>query len=137
MDRMLSFFIFKIKIMEQINFNSGQVHVIGPHGSIYLYTHENAKNLVAIVHDVLSKKIRWDDPDYLARMIFCAMIPIDEWNSDKGYGIGTQYYIDANLLISVDLPENWISISSFGSGVDNVKMDINDFVTNFYNNAEF
>lgn len=123
--------------MEQINFNSGQVQIIGPHGSIYLYTHDNAKTLVGIVHDVLSRRERWNDPDYLTRMIFCAMIPPDEWDSDKGFGIGTQYYIDANLLITIDLPENWISVSSFGSGVDNVKMHLEDFVANFYNSANF
>jgi hypothetical protein len=123
--------------MENINLNSGQVQILGPHGSVYLYTHDNAKNLVAIVHDVLSRRKRWDDPDYLSRMIFCAMVPPDEWDSDKGYGIGTQYYVDANLLISIDLMENLISISSYGSGVDNVRMIIEDFVTNFYNSAQF
>ena len=122
--------------MEQINFNSGQVQVIDPYGSVYLYTHDNAKTLVATVHDVLSRRTRLDDADYLRRMLFCAMVSPDEWNSDKGYGIGTQYYIDANLLIVINTIENVISISSFGSGVDNVTMHIEDFVTNFYNSAE-
>ena len=122
--------------MEQINYNSGQVQIIGADYSVYLYTHDYAKVLVGIVHDVLSKQKRWDDPDYLTRMIFCAMIPPNEWDSETGFGIGTQYYVDTNLLITIDLTENFISISSFGSGVDNVKMDMEDFVQNFYNSAE-
>ena len=123
--------------MEQINLNSGQVQVIGPHGSIYLYTHDNAKTLVGTVHEALSRRERWDDPDYLTRIIFCAMVPPDEWHSTKGFGIGVQYYVDSNLLITIDIQERWITISSYGSGVDNVRMDIEDFVANFYNSAQF
>lgn len=123
--------------MENINMKSGQVQVVGPHGSVYLYTHDNAGTLVSIVHEVLSRRERWNDPDYLSRMLFCAMIPNDQWNSDKGFGIGTQYYIDANLLIVINTEMNRISISSYGSGVDNVVMDLEDFVQNFYYKAEF
>ena len=133
---MLFIFYIKIKHMEKINHNSGQIQIIAPHYSVYLYTHDYAKTLVGIVHDILSKKKRWDDPDYLARMLFCAMIPPKDWDSETGFGIGTQYYADTNLLIVIDLTENFISISSFGSGVDNVKMDMDDFVLNFYNSAE-
>ena len=122
--------------METINYNSGQIQIIAPHYSVYLYTHEYAKTLVGIVHAVLSKQKRWDDPDYLSRMLFCAMIPPNEWDSEKGFGIGSQYYVDTNLLIVIDLAESVISISSFGSGVDNIKMDMKDFVQNFYNSAE-
>lgn len=123
--------------MENINMKSGQVQVVGPHGSVYLYTHDHADTLVSIVHEVLSRRERWDDPDYLSRMFFCAMIPYDMWNSDKGFGIGTQYYIDANLLIVINTEMKRISISSYGSGVDNVVMELEDFVQNFYYKAEF
>jgi hypothetical protein len=136
MDRMLFVFNIKIKYMEQINYNSGQIHIIGANYSVYLYTHDYAKTLVGIVHDVLSKQQRWDDPDYLTRMLFCAMIPPNEWDSETGFGIGTQYFVDTNLLITIDLAETIICISSFGSGVDNIRMDMNDFVQNFYDSAE-
>ena len=64
------------------------------------------------------------------------MVPPDEWHSTKGFGIGVQYYVDSNLLITIDIQERWITISSYGSGVDNVRMDIEDFVSNFYNSAQ-
>lgn len=133
---MLYFFNLQ-KIMEKINMKSAQVQVVGEHGSVYLYTHDNASTLVSVVHEVLSRKQRWDDADYLTRIIFCAMIPYDKWSDDKGFGIGTQYLIDTNLLIVINVVTKHISISSYGSGVDNVTMEMEDFVQNFYRRAEF
>lgn len=123
--------------MEDINVNSAQIEVISPFGRVYLYTSQTAKSLVSIVHTTLSLNKRWDDPDYLSRLLFCRMIPMESWASDTGFGIGTQLYVDTNLLITIDTLNQSISISSFGSGVDNVKMSIKDFVKNFYNSAQF
>ena len=116
---------------------SAQVQVIGEHGSMYLYTHDTASTLVSVVHEVLSRRKRWDDVDYLARMIFCAMVPYDKWHDDAGFGIGTQYYVDTNLLIVINAVTKRVSISSYGSGVDGVTMDLEDFVQNFFRKAEF
>ncbi len=123
--------------MEDVNVNSGQVEIISPFGRVYLYTSRNAKSLVSEVHSTLSLKKRWDDPDYLSRLLFCRMVPVESWNSDTGFGIGTQLYVDTNLLVSIDTVKQSIAISSFGSGVDDVKMSIKDFVHNFYNSAHF
>jgi hypothetical protein len=123
--------------MEQVNHTSGQIEVISPYGRVYIYTHTSAAKLVAEVHEVLSRRKRWDDPDYLTRMIVCGIIPKDQWNSEFGYGIGTQLYVDVNLLISIDTTNQTISISSYGSGVDDVKMELEDFIQNFYKQANF
>lgn len=123
--------------MEQININSGQVEIVGPFGRVYLYTNDYAKHLVGFVHEALSRRIRWNDPDYLSRIIFCTMVPYDEIDSEDGFGIGTQMYVDINLLITIDTTDQTIEISSYGSGVDNIKMAIEDFVENFYKKAEF
>jgi hypothetical protein len=45
-------------------------------------------------------------------------------------------YTDINLLITIDTVHKTIGISSYGSGVDDMKMTILDFVENFYNSAE-
>lgn len=37
---------------------------------IYLYTHWAGSTIGAVVHRALSKRERWDDPAYLARIIF-------------------------------------------------------------------
>lgn len=76
-----------------------QVHIEDT--GIYLYTHWGAHDLPDLVRRVLSRRARWDDPDYLARMIFSAMIR-DDLDSETGYGIGTVEVSDADLVISLN-----------------------------------
>jgi len=97
----------------EIDQESGQIEIIGPYGRVYLYTHTNSKDLINVMYQVLIRKVRWDDPDYLARMIFCEMIPKDKWNDEHGYGIGTQLYKNSNVLISIDTVHQSIRMSSF------------------------
>ena len=92
------------------NDNSGQIEVTNEFGSVYLYTHDLAHDLMHVVHDVLSKKERWNDADYLARMLFCRMIPSEMWNKSEGFGIGTQMYADIKFLINVNLVKQKISV---------------------------
>jgi hypothetical protein len=122
----------------EINFNTGQVEIIGPYGRVYLYTHNSGNTLVNVINDVLSRKIRWDDPDYLARLIFCRMIPKDKWDDELGFGIGTQLYKDINLLVSLDTVHQTIKISSaFDIYITNsIKMSFLDFINNFADTAE-
>jgi len=115
--------------------DSGQIEVISPFGRVYLYTHEQAEVLVQQVHDVLSQKIRWDDPDYLSRMLFCNMIPKENWYGEKGYGIGTEQYVDVNLLISIDTTNNHIKIYSAKDKAFHYDSSFDDFITNFINSA--
>lgn len=122
--------------MDEINLESGQVEIITAWNKrVYLYTHSNAKSLVGSVHGTLSKKKRWDDPDYLSRMIFCDMIPPDKWDSDRGYGIGTDLCSSVNILVSIDIAKQIITISSAANKIDAIKTTIEDFVDNFYNSA--
>jgi len=123
----------------EINNDSGQIEIIGPYGRVYLYTHNSANSLVAVVNNVLSKKLRWDDPDYLSRMIFCKMVPESEWDSELNFGIGTQMYIDIKMLITINTVNQTIKISSFynESTPSSITMPILDFVNDFVNNAEF
>ena len=70
-----------------VNKNSGQVIIIGPYGSVFLYTHDTADTLVKDVHDALKVGTRWNDPDYLSKMIFCRMLPIECWlDNNPFYG---------------------------------------------------
>lgn len=67
------------------------------HSPVYLYTHWRGSELENILADALDGKGargRWDDPDYLARIIFSAMVK-DEIDSDAGYGIAP-YRMDHN-----------------------------------------
>lgn len=115
--------------------DSGQIEVVSPYGKVYLYTHENAHSLIQSVHDVLSKGVRWDDPDYLSRMLFCKMIPEDEKDGEKGYGIGTQMYIDVNILVTIDTVKKHIKIYSAENKLHHYDTTFENFVNEYSKNA--
>lgn len=120
----------------KINKDSGQIEIISPFGRVYLYTHNDAKSLLTIVHNTLSLKVRWDDPDYLSRMLFCEMIPEQFWSSNSGYGIGTQLYADVELLVSLDTVNQKITLSSGSHEFSNFSMSFEEFVVDFLKDAK-
>lgn len=119
----------------EINKQSGQVEIVSPYGRVYLYTHDTAHTLVSEVHDALSQRKRWDDPDYLTKMIFCRMLPLECWLEDKGFGIGTQMYADINLLVTVDTVKQVISMQSATDKFDKIELSFDDFVDSYPNHA--
>jgi len=122
----------------EINFNTGQIEIVGPYGRVYLYSHNTANELVSVVSDVLSRQLRWDDPDYLSKMLFCRMIPKNKWDDELGFGIGTQLYKDVNMLISLDTVHQTIRISSaFETYITNtITMSFDDFLNKYADSAE-
>ena len=54
---------------------------------VYLYTHWTGYRLKNILQESLSKKWRWNDEDYLTRIIFDVMKDGDT-TGETGYGIG-------------------------------------------------
>jgi hypothetical protein len=119
----------------QINKSSGQVEIIGPDGRVYLYTHHTAHTLVSEVYDALSQQKRWDDPDYLSKMVFCRMIPLECWKEETGFGIGTQLYADVNLLVTLDTVKQTITIQSASNLHDKFHMSFSEFIDSYVNNA--
>lgn len=122
----------------EVNNDSGQIEIIGPYGRVYLYTHNDAASLIRITKNVLSKKVRWDDPDYLSRMLFCEMVPHDKWYDELGYGIGTQMYLDNKIMITIDTVKSNIKIYSAYNELtpSSISMPILDFVNDFTKNVE-
>lgn len=59
---------------------------------VYFYTHHEKRFLPMIVAKALARgKTRWDDPPYLARIIFCEMvIEGEEVKGTTGFGIDTE-----------------------------------------------
>lgn len=77
----------------------GQVKI----GKVFLYTHWGGHKLKKIVKSALSKRWRWNDEEYLTRIIFDEMIK-DEIGTETGYGIGTTKHTDLNYpLLEVDV----------------------------------
>lgn len=62
------------------------VAIQGPNGRVYLYTHWRGMELPEIVRRALARRQRWEDPSYLARIVFCQMVR-DEVDGVTGYGI--------------------------------------------------
>jgi len=64
----------------------GQVHIKDE--GVWLYTHWAASELTDTVRVALSKRARWNDAEYLARIIFDEMIG-DRQGQQTGYGISS------------------------------------------------
>jgi hypothetical protein len=67
---------------------------------VYLYTHSFGDELPFVVQKALSRKLRWDDGSYLARIIFCEMVK-DDIEGELGYGISAERVGDNHKLITV------------------------------------
>lgn len=121
-----------------MSINNGQIEIKGPYGSVFLYTHDLAHNIIHVVHDTLSNSDRLDDPDYLARILFCKLIPPEFWKSETGFGIGTQMYYDIKLLLTIDTVFKKIVITNFDT--DNsinrsLHYDFKTFIESFTKDA--
>jgi hypothetical protein len=71
--------------------------------SVYFYTHWGGSELFHTVQNALSRKQRWDDGPYLARIIFCTMIKeANSWDDETGFGISTGLCDNSYPVIVVD-----------------------------------
>ena len=86
----------------------GQVYIKDT--KVYLYTHWDASNLAENVEKAVAKGWRWNDPDYLARIIFDVMTK-GEQGGETGFGIGTQKHGDIWLLVTVDCKKQTVTVS--------------------------
>lgn len=77
----------------------GQVHIKDT--DIYLYQHYDAYNLPEKIRKVIEEGKRLDDPEYLARIIFCEMVK-DSKDQECGFGIGNDIHDDVEFLVRVD-----------------------------------
>jgi hypothetical protein len=70
-------------------------------GTIYLYSHWDGRDLYQKLARALERgRGRWDDEEYLGRIIFSEMIR-DDINGETGYGIGLQSHGDVYYAIPV------------------------------------
>lgn len=76
---------------------------------VYLYTHWDAEQIERDVKTALAKKWRWDDPEYLARIIFCEMVKGAEM-AETGYAIGSKIFGDIEKLIIVDCGKQQVTV---------------------------
>src|SRR5512136_274571 len=85
----------------------GQVYIKDE--KTYLYTHWSATELPEMVERAIAKKWRWNDPEYLARIIFDEMT--DGCHGEEtGYGIGRSKHGDIWMLVTVDCKKQTMTV---------------------------
>ena len=90
-------------------------------GEIYFYTHWRGSAIKGILQSSLSKHWRWDDPPYLARIIFCDMIDGSE-KEETGYGISPYVGDNSHPIVYVNTKDQTIQIG------DNEPISYEDFI---------
>jgi len=79
------------------------------HADLYFYTHWGANTIIDTVSCALDRgRSRWDDPSYLARIIFSEMIK-DDVMELIGYGISTESVGDSQWDVIVDVPSQTVT----------------------------
>ena len=91
--------------------------VVQPDNSrIWLYGHWMGEDNYRVVGDVLSRRVRWDDAPYLARMLFDTMTD-DAYDKETGFGIST-YMCDNEHFIVVLRPDQTVVLEQYIWGHD-------------------
>jgi hypothetical protein len=81
---------------------------------VYLYTHWGGSELARTVQKALQRKLRWDDSQYLARIIFCTMISEggDSLEGEVGFGISTAIGDNSYSIIVIDTEHQTVSFTT-------------------------
>lgn len=78
-------------------------------GNVYLYTHWAGTELPGTLQAALERgKARWDDAQYLARVIFCEMVHGDEGEL-TGYGISGECCDGQDRILTVNVNKQTVS----------------------------
>lgn len=83
--------------------------------NVYLYTHWGATDLPNIVQASLRRRWRWNDPEYLARIVFDEMTR-GSHDQETGYGIGTEEHGDIEMLVTLNCKEREVKIQDLYNG---------------------
>lgn len=80
---------------------------------IYLYTHWGGCELAADVRAALRLEERWDDENYLTRIIFCKMLGNDPsvWHGTTSFGIGLAVTDNEHPIIEINIKEQTIAFT--------------------------
>lgn len=76
---------------------------------IWFYTHWSGTEVAAVVQAALRREERWDDPAYLARIVFCELVKGREGEA-TGFGISLDMCDNEHLVVVVDLAKKEVSL---------------------------
>lgn len=109
-----------------------QVHIKDT--GVYLYTHWGANHIFEDVAEAIEKKWRWDDPEYLTRIIFDCMKRSDIY-SETGFGIGTGQHGDIERLVVVDCKTKQVSFNEIYDPNNNMTYSFSDVSVSIFDEA--
>jgi len=108
----------------------GQVHIVDT--GVWIYTHWGATTLPEVLYEALAEEARWNDPEYLARIIFDTMVG-DSQGSHTGFGIGEAQHGDVWRVAHVNCSEGTVTLEASAAPWH----DGDDEVTNEYTFEEY
>ena len=94
--------------------------------NVYLYSHWGSGNILLTVQEAMKKKWRWDDEEYLARIMFCEMI--DDIEGETGYGIGSSEHGDLDNIVIVNCETQTITYKESYGDKEPKKWTFNEFI---------
>jgi len=118
------------------------VNMDRPHDNeeVYLYTHWGGSELKKMLASALARgRSRWDDPGYLARIIFCDMIlglGEDGIHSVTGLGITTYLTDNDHPILRVDCELRLVEQEDAEQLAIEESWTFDDFVNLFYKEEE-
>lgn len=68
---------------------------------VYLYTHWRGSDIPELAKEALRKRWRWDDPAYLARIVFDVMTE-GQHDQEAGFGISAKIEDNENPILVID-----------------------------------
>lgn len=77
---------------------------------VYLYTHWGGTDLPLRLQQALRKGERWNDSQYLTRIIFCAMVDREDWDGTTGYGISSIVGDGDDRILEVNVKKAIVSV---------------------------
>jgi hypothetical protein len=81
----------------------GNIGIRNANRTVWFYTHHFGSDMKELVREALARKLRWDDPPYLARIIFCNLIQhCGGLEGESGTGIDTAPNDNEHPFLIVD-----------------------------------
>jgi hypothetical protein len=82
-----------------------------PEAGVWLYTHWGGGSLPVVLQRALAHRDSWDDPSYLARIIFCEMVQGRDILSG-GFGISSSFGDNERPILIVDCDSERVGIAT-------------------------
>lgn len=76
---------------------------------VWFYTHWSGSEIGETVKAALARKLRWEDPSYLARIVFDELTK-GRQGDETGFGISCQLQDNEHPIVVVDVPKQCVWI---------------------------